>query len=437
MIRLAVPVVIGEIGWISMGIVDTIMVGPLGPAALGAVGTGSTMFFAFVVLGMGTLLALDTFVSQEFGAGRVSECHAWLFAGLQLAAVLSVILVVVGIAGVAVLPRVGLHPAVIAILQPYLGALLWSIPPLLAFTVFRRYLQAMHAVRPVMIALVSANLINAFANWILVYGHLGSPALGPVGSAYATLSARIYLAAFLWITILRRERVNPSGFHDVPWRIEWVRMRELVRVGVPAATQIALEVGVFATAGALAARITPAALAANQIVLNIAGFVFMVPYGLSSAAAVRVGHAVGRQDPPGVRRAGWLALGLGVSFALTMSVIFAIAPHPFLRIFTADSGVLQSGAFVLLIYALSQPFDALQTVATGALRGLGDTRMPMIANLVGHWGIGLPLAWFLCFRRGWGVAGLWAGLGFSLVLIGATLVGVWHARTRHFAAVAG
>ena len=196
MIRLAVPVVIGEIGWITMGIVDTIMVGPLGPAALGAVGTGSTMFFAFVVLGMGTLLALDTFVSQEFGAGRVGECHRWLFAGLQLAAVLSVILVIVGIGGVAVLPRAGLHPAVIAILQPYLGALLWSIPPLLAFTVFRRYLQAMHAVRPVMVALVSANLINAFVNWVLVYGHLGAPAFGPVGSAYATLAARIYLAAF-------------------------------------------------------------------------------------------------------------------------------------------------------------------------------------------------------------------------------------------------
>ena len=118
-----------------------------------------------------------------------------------------------------------------------------------------------------------------------------------------------------------------------------------------------------------------------------------------------------------------------------MSVVFAVAPHPFLRIFTADSGVLQYGAIVLLIYALSQPFDAFQTVATGALRGLGDTRVPMIANLVGHWGIGLPLAWFLCFRRGWGVAGLWAGLGFSLVLIGATLVVVWHARTRHFAAI--
>jgi MATE family multidrug resistance protein len=431
MVRLALPVVIAELGWITMGIVDTVMVGPLGPAALGAVGTGSTMFFALVVLGMGTLLALDTFVSQGFGAGQISECHRWLLAGLQLAAVMSVALVAVALAGVALLPRAGLHPAVIVLLQPYLGSLLWSIPPLLAFTVFRRYLQAMHVVRPVMVALVSANLINVAANWVLVYGHLGLPALGVVGSAYATLAARIYLAAVLWGVILLRERKNPSGFHDVPWIIEWARMGRLVRLGAPAAGQVMLEVGVFAVAGALAARITPDALAANQIVLNVAGFVFMVPFGLGSAAAVRVGHAVGAGDGARARRAGWVAIALAVTFALAMSTTFAIVPGPFLRIFTTDATVLRTGALVLLIYAASQPFDACQAVATGALRGLGETRVPMVANLLGHWGIGLPLACYLCFGRAWGVAGLWAGLCLSLVLIGVVLVVVWHVKARH------
>ena len=429
MIRLAVPVVISEIGWISMGIVDTVMVGPIGPAALGAVGTGSTMFFALAVLGMGTLLALDTFVSQRFGAGEVAECHRWLFAGLGLAAVMSVVLVAVALGGVALLPRAGMHPSIIVLLQPYLGTLTWSIPPLLAFTVFRRYLQAMHVVRPVMVALVTANLINAGANWVLVYGHFGVPAFGVIGSAYATLASRIYLAGFLWVVVLARERRNPSGFHDVPWRFEWARMARLLRLGLPAALQIMLEVGVFAFAGGLAARINPDALAANQIVLNIAGFFFMVPYGLSSAAAVRVGHAIGRGDPQRARRAGWVALGLGASFATVMSVVFALAPSPFLEIFTRDEIVLRSSAVVLLVYAAAQPFDAFQTVATGALRGLGETHVPMIVNLVGHWGIGLPLAYVLCFHAGWGVLGLWSGLSFSLLLIGGTLVGVWQSRT--------
>ena len=429
MVRLAIPVVLSEIGWISMGIVDTVMVGPIGPAALGAVGTGSTMFFALAVLGMGTLLALDTFVSQRFGAGDIAECHRWLFAGLELAAVMSVALVAIALAGVALLPRAGMHPSILALLQPYLGALTWSIPPLLAFTVFRRYLQAMHVVRPVMVTLLTANLINAGANWVLVYGHLGFPALGVVGSAYATLASRIYLAGVLLAVILYRERQNPSGFHDVPWRVEWARMAKLLRLGAPAALQIMLEVGVFAFAGGLAAMINPDALAANQIVLNIAGFFFMVPFGLSSAAAVRVGHAIGAGDRPRARRAGWVALGLGASFAVVMSLVFMTVPLPFLEIFTRDDDVLRSSAVVLLVYALAQPFDACQTEATGALRGTGNTHVPMILNLVGHWGIGLPLAYVLCFHTGWGVLGLWSGLSFSLFLIGTILVGVWQSTT--------
>lgn len=430
MIRLALPVVITELGWVTMGIADTIMVGPLGPAALGAVGTGSTMFLALVVFGMGTLLALDTFVAQHFGAGAIGECHRWLVAGVELAILMSAALGIAALGGIALLPRAGLHPAIIVLLLPYLTTLLWSILPLLLYTVFRRYLQAMQIVQPVMVALVSANLINIAANWVLIYGHFGLPALGVVGSAYATVIARVYLAAVLAGVIWYRERRNPSGFHDVPWIVEWSRIGRLLQVGVPAAVQVMLELGVFAVAGGLAARITPDALAANQIVLNIAGFVFMVPFGLGSAAAVRVGHAVGGQDAARARRAGSVALLVGVTFAVLMSMTFATVPDPFLRIFTTDMSVRKTGALILLIYAVSQPFDACQAVATGALRGLGETRVPMVANLLGHWGVGLPIAWFLCFGRGWGVTGLWAGLCFSLLLIGVTLVGVWQARTR-------
>src|SRR5262245_30535650 len=161
MLKLAVPVIAAEIGWISMALVDTIFVGPLGPAAIGAVGTGSTLFFAVMVFGLGTLYALDTFVSQSFGAGRIDECHRWLFAGLQLAIVMSVALVALTLIGVALLPHAGMHPDVLVLLEPYLAALLWSVPPLLAYTVFRRYLQAMNIVRPITVALISANLVNA------------------------------------------------------------------------------------------------------------------------------------------------------------------------------------------------------------------------------------------------------------------------------------
>jgi MATE family multidrug resistance protein len=342
--------------------------------------------------------------------------------------------VAVTLVGVALLPRAGLHPEVLALLQPYLAALLWSVPPLLAYTVFRRYLQAMNVVRPISVALISANLVNAAGNWIFVYGNLGMPALGVVGSAYATLGARIYLALFLLIVTLRRERRRPSGLHDVPFAVDAARVWALLRLGTPAALQVVLEVGVFAAASALAGRITPVALAANQIVLNVASFVFMVPLGLNSAAAVRVGQAVGRGDAEGVRRAGWTALLLSGLFCVATTVVLVAMPQPFLRVFTSDAPLVALGATVLFYYALCLPFDGFQCVATGALRGLGNVRTPMFVNLVGHWAIGLPVAYVLCFPRGWGVVGLWVGLTLGLVLIGTVLVGVWYRDSRMFAA---
>lgn len=429
MLRLAWPVVLAELGWITMGIVDTVIVRALGPAAIGAVGTGSTIFLTLMVLGMGTLLALDAFVAQNFGAGRLDECHRWLFAGLQLAAALSILLVGLTLAAAALLPAAGLHPEVLELLQPYLAQLAWSVPTLLAYTVFRRYLQAMNLVRPIMFALVSANLVNAAADWMLVYGRLGAPALGVVGAAYATALARLYLAVFLGGVILLNERRRPSGLRDVPFAFEPARIWRLVRLGVPAALQVALEVGVFAAASALAARITPLAVAANQIVLNIAGFFFMVPFGLSSAAAVRVGQAVGRGDAHGVRTAGATALALALAYALCMSALFMGWPRLFLEIFTEEEALLRVGTAVLFICALFQPFDGCQTVATGALRGLGETRIPMLWNLAGHWALGLPVGYALCFRYGWGVVGLWVGLGLGLGLIGAALFVVWLRRS--------
>ena len=430
MLRLAWPVVLAELGWITMGIVDTKIVGPLGPAAIGAVGTGSTMFFAVMVLGMGTLFALDTFVAQSFGANLIADCHRWLFAGLQLALLLSVALVILGLVGVAQLSHAGIHPDVIVLLQPYLAALLWSAPPLLVFTVLRRYLQAMNIVGPTLFAAISANVVNVVANWALVFGHLGFPAMGVVGSAYATLVARVYMMAVLAVVVFYREHRRPSGLHDVPFAIDIPRMWSLVRLGTPAAVQLMLEVGVFAAASGLAAVISPAAVAAHQIVLNIASFFFMIPLGLSSAGAVRVGHAVGRGDLPGARLAGWSALGLALVAAVVMSVAFIIVPSLFLRIFTDEPAVLATGATLLLICAFFQPFDSAQSVATGALRGLGETRVPMVANLAGHWIIGLPIAYWLCFVRDWGVVGIWSGLTFGIVLIGTCLTAVWNRMSR-------
>jgi MATE family multidrug resistance protein len=429
---LAWPVVLAEIGWLVMGIVDTIMVAPIGPAAIGAVGAGSILFMAIMMPGFGTLLALDTFVAQSFGAGRIDDCHRWLFAGVQLAIVLSVGLTGVAFGFVWLLPALRFHPDVLAAIEPYMTHLVWSVAPLFGYLVFRRYLQAMNVVRPIMFALVLANVVNIAANWVLVYGRYGFPRLGVVGAAYATVLSRLGLALFVIGLVVVRERRRPSGLHDVPFEIDVSRMWAIVRLGLPAAGQILLEVGVFAAASALAGRIAPAAAAAHQIVLNIAGFIFMVPYGIGTAAAVRVGQAVGRRDPHGVRLAGWVAIGLATMVMTGSAVLFGTVPRHLVRIFTADAGVIDVGASLLLVAAVFQLCDGLQAVTTGALRGLGETRLPMLWNLAGHWCFGLPVGYRLAFGLGWGVYGLWVGLSIGLIVIGLALLVVWHRHSRRF-----
>jgi MATE family multidrug resistance protein len=425
MLLLAGPVVLAELGWIAMGIVDTLMVGRLGPEAIGAAGIGTNTFIAIAVFGMGLLLGLDTLVSQSFGAGRIDECHRWLVHGVALALLLTVPITSVVWALIGSLDYWGLDPRVLPLTRDYLGVVSWSVAPLLLFASFRRYLQATNIVRPVMFALVSANLINAFVNWILIFGKLGAPAMGVRGAAWATVAARAYMTLFLLGTIMYRER------HASPWlplRIDPSRLKRLIALGFPAASQITLEVGVFATATALAGRLAPASLAAHQISLNLAAATFMVPYGVSTAGAVRVGQAVGRRDSDGVSHAGWTALALGVGFMAAAAVAFVGAPRLLLGAFIADPIVIDIGVRVLRVAAVFQIFDGVQGVATGILRGLGDTRSPMIWNLAGHWLFGLPVGYALCFRLGFGVVGLWTGLSIGLIFVAIGLMAVWWRR---------
>lgn len=429
MARLATPVVVAELGWIAMGVVDIAMVGRLRPEAIGAVGVGSVVFFAIAVFGIGVLLGLDTLVAQAYGARRLEECHRWLFHGVGLSVLLAVPLTGVTALVVTLLDRWGLDPAVELLVGPYFSKLLWSILPLLLYTAFRRYLQAMGLVAPVMMALVSANLINVAANWLLVFGHLGAPRLGVDGAAWATCASRVYLALFLLVAILRHDRLQRTGLWQAPRRLELVWLRRLAALGVPAAVQVTLEVGVFAAATALAGRLDAATLAAHQIVLSMAGVTFMVPLGVGAAGAVRVGHAVGRGDAPGARDAGWAALVLGTGFMACAGLVFILVPRTILQLFTADVTVLSIGVPLVFVAALFQLFDGLQGVATGVLRGLGDTRTPMLWNLAGHWAIGLPVGYVLCFERGWGALGLWSGLCIGLMVVGCVLVATWFRRT--------
>ena len=434
MFALAFPVVIAELGWMTMGMVDTLMVGRLGPEAIGAVGLGSALFIAIGIFAMGMLLGLDTLVSQSFGAGRLDECHRWLIHGVALSVLLTIPTTFLLFWVSASLDRWGMNPDVLRLMRPYLDAIAWSTLPLLVYFALRRYLQGLGVVRPIMVTLIVANLMNLAGNWLLIYGNLGAPALGVAGSAWATVLARITMAASLFVVIVRRERHRRPGLMDTPLSIEAARLRQLVALGAPAAGQLTLEVGVFAMASALAGRMLPASLAAHQIALNLAGFTYMVPLGVASAGAVRVGQAIGRRDAAGAARAGWTALLFGVVFMSVAAVAFVAIPGRLIGAFTTDARVLEIGVALLAVAAVFQLFDGLQTVGTGVLRGLGETRLPMLWNLAGHWFIGLPIAYLLAFHFGFGVIGLWWGLSSGLIICGVALLIVWWRRihTVHF-----
>ncbi|MCC6294722.1 MAG: MATE family efflux transporter [Bryobacterales bacterium] len=428
LVRLAAPLVIAELGWMTMGVVDTIMVGRLSKEAMGGVSIGGILFYAIAVFGMGVLLGLDTLVSQSFGAGRIEDCHHSLVSGLWLGAMLSPPLMALVALGMYPLRWLGIQQAILAQAGPYLDSIVWSLPPLLVYAALRRYLQGMNLTAPVTIALLTANLVNAAANYALIFGHWGMPALGAAGAGWATTISRVYVVAVLVGYAAWWDRRVNAGLRHAPPGVDWARIRELWRLGLPASAQITLEVGVFALAGALIGRFPAQFIAAHQIALNAASMTFMVPLGLGSAAAVRVGQAVGRGDAAAAARAGWMAIMLGGAFMALAGVCFVAFPGWIGRAYTNDAAVIATASVLLWIAALFQFFDGLQGVTTGALRGLGDTRTAAVTHMVSYWIIGLPLGCWLAFGRNWYAAGMWTGLCVSLITIGVVLVAVWRRR---------
>ncbi len=426
MIHLAAPLVLAELGWMAMGAIDTMVVGRVSPEAIGAVALGTIIFNMVGFFAGGLLLGLDTFVAQAFGAGDESDCRRSLINGIWLALFLMFPVIAITAGCVPLLARAGIDPAVMRETGPYMHALAWSAAPLLLFFGIRRYLQSVNVVRPVMIALVSANLVNLAGNWILVFGNLGMPRLGTPGSGWATCISRVYLAVFLGLVALKHD---PKLLHT-RWSPNFKRIRELIVIGLPAAGQIVVEIAVFAVATVLVGRLNATSLAAHQIVITTISTTFMMPLGISSAAAVRVGQAIGREDFSGAARAGWTALGLGALMMSGAAVMLLVIPKWIAMLFTPDAAIITAAVMLLRICAFFQLFDGFQVVATGAMRGAGDTRTPMLCHFTGYWIVGLPLGALLCFRYGWGAPGLWVGLSTGLILIGIILLAFWRRTVR-------
>src|SRR5579871_4229769 len=436
MIALAVPVVLSELGWMAQGVVDTIMVGKLGPAAIGAVALGNAVYYTPSLFGIGLLLGLDTLVSHAYGRRDHDACHRWLAQGVYLACFVTPLLMLLAFGASFALGRAGVTPEVAGPAGSYLRILNFGTLPLLLYGGARRYLQGVGQVRVITMTFLIANLVNWFFNWVLIYGKLGMPALGVNGSALSTCLARVGMAVcllgFAWR--YERSRGHPLFRHWAGPQIE--RLRQLARIGAPAAGQILLEVGAWNLSTFSASYLDPVALATHAIALNYASISYMVPLGVSAAAAVSVGHAIGAGDPARARRAGWLAMGMGTSFMLLSALAFLFAPKSLISVYTRDPQVMAVGPTLLWLAAVFQVFDGIQTVCTGALRGLGETRIPMVANFVGYWILGLPLGLTLCFYFHWGIYGTWIGLTLALIVIALALLVRWRRDSARVALAA-
>lgn len=428
-LRLALPLILAELGWMSMGVVDTIMVGrlPDSAIAIGATGLGQSLYHMLAIFGGGLLLGMDTFVSQAHGRNDVRDARHTLLNGFVLAIALTPLLMLAVSMWPWLMRRFGISLDLVGPMQPFLSALNWGTLPLLMYFALRRYLQARDVAVPITFALVSANIVNAVGDYALIYGHLGFRAYGIVGSGWSTCFARIYMALALAITLLWVERRDRPAREDRP-HVDLSRIKALLKLGLPASGQILMEIGAFSAATAMCAKLGAVELSGHEIALNCAAFTFMVPLGISSAAAVRVGQNLGRGDAASARRAGWSAILLGAGFMTCAGLVFLSIPTMIARAFSPDPNVVRIGATLLLVAAAFQLFDGLQVVTTGALRGAGDTRTPMIANFIAYWLIGLPMGYILGFRMGWGALGIWIGLCCGLIVVGSALLVTWHRK---------
>ena len=418
--RLALPVAAVQVGMMSMGAVDTIMVGRVSPADLAAVALGNLYFFGVAVFGMGVLFVLDPVISQAVGA----DDHEAVARSVQRGGLLSALLTVVAV--VLLLPA---GPVLASLRQPEevvpiaAGYALVSIPgvfPFYAFVVLRQSLQAMGRVAPILVTVLLANVANVLFNWVLVFGHLGFPAMGAVGSGWATSLSRWCMMLGLLVVGWPVLRATILPLRPEALRLE--PLKRLVRLGVPIGAQQALEFGVFGAAGLLMGLMGTLAVASHQVALNLAALTFMVPVGVAQACAVLVGQAVGRHDPQAARRAAGAGLVVGVSFMSLTAILFLTAPGLLARIYSTDMRVVGAAAMLIPIAGVFQVFDGIQVVASGALRGVGDTRVPMLVNLLGFWGVGLPICLLLGFGLDGGPQGIWWGLAAGIAVVAVLLM---------------
>lgn len=434
-IQLAYPVIIGQLGIIMMGVVDSLMVGKLGAAPLAAASLGNSLTFIVLIIGIGVSLAVTPLVAIAVGADKYEDCGVYFRQSLLVNCVLSVIIAMIVFLAADFIIYFDQPLEVQVQAKSYMKIIGLSAIPLMFFQTYKQFIEGLSVMRPAMIIALLANLVNAGANWVLIFGKLGFPALGLDGAGWATFASRCFMAVTMMGFVMNNKffKQFDVSFHFKS--INWVVIKKILSLGLPSGFQYFFEVGAFSFAVVMVGWLGTKQQAAHQIAINLASISFMAVLGISAAGSIRVGNAVGQKDIHETRRAGFTALILGASVMFCSGVIFILFRNFLPALYVNDAAVIPIASSLLIIAALFQLSDGVQAVGIGILRGLTDVKIPTAITFIAYWVVGLPVGYLLGFNFELGVQGVWIGLLMGLTTSAVLLTLRFNIRSKHIITV--
>lgn len=430
-IKLAIPISLGQLGHVMMGVVDSLMVGKVSYTSLAAASLVNGLFFLVLVVGIGMTYASTPLIAIAKGSNNKSDCGKILNHSLIVNFIFSIILMLGTFSLTFLIPHLNQPIEVVKEAIPYLQILTLSVIPFMVFQCYRQFLEGLSIPNPPMIIAVAANLLNAFLNWIFIYGKFGFPAMGLFGAGISTTSTRWVMAAVLMIFTLKYVRVK---IYEPKFKINPVDknlIRKLIGIGLPSGFQYLLEVGAFSFGAIMIGWIGAKQLAAHQIAISLASATYMIILGIASAGTIRVGDAVGRKSISQIRLAGFSALGFASAVMLTFAAIFFLFRNILPTFYNSNQDVVEIASVLLIIAGFFQLFDGLQATGIGILRGLADVKIPLLISILSYWIVAIPISYLLGFVFKFGAAGVWIGLLLGLASLGITLLFRFNIKSKN------
>ena len=414
--RLSVPMVVGQLGQMMMGVVDSMMVGKLGSAELAASAIGNGLFMLVLIFGGGITLAISPIVAKAIGEKKLEECGVVLRQGLIVSMGIGLVLTPLAIFGTDIFKYLHQPKDVESLAISYGRILGWSTIPYLLFSSYKCFTEGVSIMKPAMIIVILANIVNVFVNWVFIYGNLGMDAMGLDGAGIATFSSRIFmLIAIIWYVLKSKKlKIYDPSFRFK--RFDIGMMRRILKIGIPSGTQYLFEGGAFITSAFLIGMMGKIDLAAHQIAMNLASISFMMFLGISMTASIRIAGEVGKNDTYGIKVVGYSALFLSTVAFIFTGLVFVIFNKQLPTFYINDTAVISMASGLLLYAAAFQISDGIQAVSLGILRGLSDVKVPTRITFIAYWVIALPLGSFLGFYLDYGVEGIWCGLILGLTV---------------------